>query len=270
MQLEYFETNAGSEDVVVALKRDGAAVVNNQVSNEVADAIRAELRAPFDTQGRFDENDFNGYKTLRASGILGWSPTSPEVVAHPRVMDVCDGVLLQHCMNYRIGSLTAIEIYPGETDQYLHTDDGIYPVRIPGMQLQVSAMWALEDFTEENGATRVVLGSHRVNNINRNNTGKNKKEGDIVQAVMSKGSVLFYLGTTLHGGAANRSSAPRAGLINTYALGWLRQEENQYLNVPREIADGHSKKIRDLMGYNMHRSLGSYQNLDGTWITNDD
>ena len=87
---------------------------------------------------------------------------------------------------------------------------------------------------------------------------------------MSKGSVLFYMGTTLHGGGANRSSATRTGLINTYALGWLRQEENQYLNVPREIADRHSKEIRDLMGYNMHRTLGSYQNPDGTWITNDD
>ena len=138
------------------------------------------------------------------------------------------------------------------------------------MQLQVSAMWALDDFTEENGATRVVLGSHREYNINRYTPEKIKNEHDIVQAVMSKGSVLFYMGTTLHGGGANRSSAPRAGLINTYALGWLRQEENQYLNVPREIADGHSKKIRDLMGYNMHRTLGSYQNPDGTWITRDD
>ncbi|MFP6808140.1 MAG: phytanoyl-CoA dioxygenase family protein [Pseudomonadales bacterium] len=268
MPLEYFKSDADSDDVVAALKRDGAAVVTNQVSDEIADAIRAELRDPFDTQGRSDESDFNGYKTLRASGILGWSPTSPEVVAHPRVMDVCDAVLLEHCLNYRIGSLTAIEIYPGETDQYLHTDDGIYPVRMPGMQLQVSSMWALDDFTEENGATRVALGSHRENNMDRFSAEKMKKESNIVQAEMPKGSVLFYLGTTLHGGGANRSSAPRTGLINTYALGWLRQEENQYLNVPREIADRHSKKIRDLMGYNMHRTLGSYQHPDGTWMAN--
>ncbi len=270
MPLEYFKSDANSNDVVAALKRDGAAVVTNQISDEIADAIRAELRNPFDTQGRSDESDFNGYKTLRASGILGWSPTSPEVVAHSRVMDVCDAVLLEHCLNYRIGSLTAIEIYPGETDQYLHTDDGIYPVRIPGMSLQISAMWALDDFTEENGATRVVLGSHRDYNIHRYTPEEIEKELDIEQAVMSKGSVLFYMGATLHGGGANRSPAPRTGLINTYALGWLRQEENQYLNVPREIADRHSKKIRDLMGYNMHRTLGSYQHPDGTWMANDD
>ena len=268
MPLEYFEPDVDSATVVAALRRDGAAVVVNQISAEIADEIQAELRGPFDAQGRRDESDFNGYKTLRASGVLAWSPTSPEVVAHPRVMDVCDAILLEHCINYRIGSLTAIEIYPGETDQYLHTDDGIYPVRIPGMQLQVSAMWALQDFTLENGATRVVIGSHRESEINRYNTGEIEKEGDIAQAVMPKGSVLFYMGTTWHGGGANRSDAPRAGLINTYALGWLRQEENQYLNVPREVAEKHSKKIRDLMGYNKHRSLGSYQYADGTWMEN--
>jgi ectoine hydroxylase-related dioxygenase (phytanoyl-CoA dioxygenase family) len=74
------------------------------------------------------------------------------------------------------------------------------------------------------------------------------------------------LGATLHGGGANRADKPRAGLINTYALGWLRQEENQYLNVPREIAEQHSKTIQRLMGYQMHRTLGAFQHPDGTWF----
>ena len=181
-------------------------------------------------------------------------------------MEVADEILLAHCINYRIGSLTAIEIWPGETDQSLHLDDGIYPVRMPGMQLQISAMWALEDFTEENGATRVALGSHLDSNIS--NTAEVQYQDDIVQAVMPKGSVLFYLGTTWHGGGANRTDKPRAGLINTYALGWLRQEENQYLNVPREIAEQHSEIIQRLMGYQMHRTLGAFQHPDGTWFKN--
>jgi ectoine hydroxylase-related dioxygenase (phytanoyl-CoA dioxygenase family) len=270
MPLEYFEAGAASIDVVAALRRDGATAVLDQVAAEIADAVRVELRDPWDKQGRCDESDFNGYSTLRASGVLAWSPTSTELVAHPLVIDVCDAILLEHSINYRIGSLTAIEILPGETDQVLHTDDGIYPMRIPGMQLQVSAMWALDDFTEENGATRVALGSHRASNINRYNTADMEGGDDIVQAVMPKGAVLFYMGTTWHGGGANRSEAPRAGLINTYALGWLRQEENQYLNVPRKMAEKYPKKIRDLMGYRMHRSLGAYQYEDGTWTENDD
>ena len=274
MPLEYFDPEADTADVIAALKRDGATVVTDLVAPEVADSVLAELRVPFDKVGKCDESDFNGYKTLRVSGVLGISPTSAELVAHPRVMEVADDILLAHCLNYRIGSLTAIEIHPGETDQYLHTDDGVYPLRIPGVQFQVSALWALEDFTEENGATRVALGSHVDQGSNRNYTQQREYDGardipeEVVQAVMPKGSALFYLGTTLHGAAANRTNKPRAGLINTYALGWLRQEENQYLNVPREIAAQHSETIQRLMGYQMHRTLGAFQNPDGTWFQN--
>jgi ectoine hydroxylase-related dioxygenase (phytanoyl-CoA dioxygenase family) len=272
MPLQYFDSDVDTADIIKALQRDGAAIVRNQVGPEVTDAILTDLRKPFDEIGKFDESDFNGYKTLRVSGILGISPTSAELVAHPRVIEVADAILLEHCLNYRIGSLTAIEIHPGETDQTFHVDDGIYPIRIPGMHLQISAMWALEDFTEENGATRVVLGSHvdqgtnRYYHRQREFDGASDSPDDVVQAVMPKGSVLLYLGATMHGGGANRADKPRAGLINTYALGWLRQEENQYLNVPREIAEKYSKTIQRLMGYQMHRTLGAFQHADGTWF----
>ncbi len=268
MPLAYFDLDADTSDLIKALRRDGAAVVRNAIAPEVTDAIRAELRAPFDKVGKFDENDFNGFSTLRVSGILGISPTSPELVAHPLVMEVADAILLEHCLNYRIGSLTAIEIHPGESEQFLHLDDNIYPLRIPGMQLQISAMWALEDFTEENGATRVALGSHTSSSNNKYHSAEAEFGDQIVQAVMPKGSVLFYMGTTLHGGGANRTNAPRAGLINTYALGWLRQEENQYLNVPREIAEQHSPLIQRLMGYHLHKTLGAFQHADGSWFEN--
>jgi ectoine hydroxylase-related dioxygenase (phytanoyl-CoA dioxygenase family) len=85
-------------------------------------------------------------------------------------------------------------------------------------------------------------------------------------AVMPTGSVLVYLGNTVHGGGANQADAPRAGLVDTYALGRLRQEENQLLDVPREIADRLPEHIRHLMGYRAHGRLGAYQNPDGTWV----
>ena len=269
MPIEYFESSADDKDVIAALKRDGACVVLNQAPKEVIDAVNADFREPFDELGRFDESDFNGYTTLRISGILGISHASAELVAHPRVMAAADAVLLPHCSNYQIGSLTGIEIWPGETDQMLHLDDSMYPLRLPDTQLQISAMWALNDFTAENGATRVIPGSH-VEPPPACDGSDVFDEGRIEQAVMPKGSLLLYLGTTVHGGGANTSDAPRAGLINTYALGWLRQEENQYLNVPREIAETHSEIIQRLMGYCVHPSedgsLGTYQNPDGSWV----
>jgi ectoine hydroxylase-related dioxygenase (phytanoyl-CoA dioxygenase family) len=282
--VESYAADVETSAVVAALKRDGAVIIRCQVEDQTADAVLAELREPFDTVGRCDEDDFNGYKTLRVSGILSVSPASADLVGHPRVLEIADAILLANCLNYRVGSLTGIEVHPGETDQDLHIDDGIYPIRMLGMHFQVSAMWSLHDFTEQNGATRVVPGSHlrpeseggRGSSVPRDPQLATRRERaslarpdeNVVQAVMPKGSVLFYLGSTLHGGGANKTDTPRAGLINTYALGWLRQEENQYLNVPREIADGYPDHIRRLMGYQMHGTLGSYQNPDGTWVEN--
>lgn len=262
MEIEYFDREAPSEQVVAALRRDGAAVVRDQVSGAVADAVLAELRPYFDAEGRLTESDFNGYKTLRTSGTLARSRTSAELIGHARVREVADAVLLPHCINYQLGSNTAIEILPGEGEQLLHTDDAIYPLRGPGLQLQISAMWPLVDFTLENGATRLIPRSHRISEPGF------EKIGTPIQAPMSKGSVLFYLGTTLHGGGANRSAAPRAGLVNTYSLGWLRAEENHFMMVPREVADSYPEPIRRLLGYQSHgRLLGAYQgDPDGYWV----
>jgi ectoine hydroxylase-related dioxygenase (phytanoyl-CoA dioxygenase family) len=237
MSLEYFQSAAEDQSVIAALERDGACVVLNQIPDEIIDAVNADFRAPFDDLGRFDETEFNGYKTLRISGVLGISLAAAKLVEHPRVLAAADAVLLPNCANYRIGSLTGIEIWPGEGDQVLHLDDTIYPLRLPDTQLQISAMWALNDFTAENGATRVVPGSHK--RLPPASDAMDSLSDEIVQAAMPRGSLLLYLGTTLHGGGANRSKAPRAGLINTYSLGWLRQEENQYLNVPRDVAETH-------------------------------
>ncbi len=261
MDIEYFDRDAPGEEIVAALRRDGAAVVRDQVSGDVADAVLAELRPHFDKEGTLTESDFNGYKTLRTSGTLARSRTAAELIGHPRVLEVADAVLLPHCINYQLGSTTAIEILPGEREQFLHTDDAIYPLRVPGLQLQISAMWPLVDFTLENGATRLVPRSHVTGEPVLDERGK------AIQAPMSKGSVLFYLGTTLHGGGANQSAAPRAGLVNTYSLGWLRAEENHFLMVPREIADSYPEPIRRLLGYQSHgRLIGAYQgDPDGHW-----
>jgi len=260
--VQTLDRGSHSNEVVAALLRDGGVIVADQGSNDVIDRILKDLRGPFDEQGHEFKNDFNGYRTLRLGGILGLSRASADLIAHPRVMEVADAVLKRHCSNYRIGSTTAIEIHPGEEAQVLHRDDGFYPMRLPDVEFQISAMWSLHDFTVENGATRIVPGSHDLRDID------SVEESDIEQAVMSRGSVLFYLGSTLHGGGANTTNAPRTGLINTYSLGWLRQEENQYLTVPREIADSYPDHVRRLMGYQAHgRYLGVYPgDPDGYWF----
>lgn len=251
MELPVFDNDADRDRVIGAMRRTGAAVIRNALDADIVDACAAEMRAEFDGRGKLQESDFNGYSTLRISGVLGYAPTTARMIGHPWVVAVADAILKPHCEAYRIGSTTGIEILPGEDHQVLHRDDSIYPLRLAGMETQIGVMWALNDFTGENGGTRVALGSHRVSGDD------DGPPGEAVQAVMPKGSVLFYMGSLWHGGGANRSNEARMGLINTYALGWLRQEVNQYIAVPPEIAIQYDETVRRLLGYAKHgRNLG--------------
>ena len=260
MELGRFSADTAQVSIVNAIRRDGAAIVEGYVDAAVVDQVRADLREPFDAVGRNSESDFNGYKTLRVNSILEVSDVAVELVGHEPMLGILDELLLAHCDAYRIGSCTAIEIHPGESAQQLHTDDSIYPIRIPGVEWQVSVMWALEDFTLENGATRVVPGSHRWVGTKQ----APDESDEVLQAPMLKGSALFYLGSVYHGGGANRASRPRAGLINTYSLGWLRQEVNQYLTIPRAVVAKLPERVQKLVGYTGHgSSLGWYAHDQG-------
>lgn len=243
------------------LLADGAVIVENVVPETVLDQVLVDLRGPFDEQGLRFTNDFNGYKTRRLGGILALSRQAADILAHPLVMGVADLVLKPHCETYRIGSSTAIEIMPGEGDQVLHRDDDFYPIRVPGIEWQISAMVALTDFTGQNGATRVVPGSQDMRRIS------DITDDQITQAVMPRGSILFYLGRAVHAGGRNNTDIPRTGLITTYSLGWLRQEENHYLTIPREVAESYPDAIRRLIGYQSHGPyLGVYPgDPDGNW-----
>ena len=252
---------AKADLVSYELLTDGAVIVEKAIDTDIIDIVLGELRGPFDKQGLKFTNDFNGYKTRRLGGILGLSVSSAKIIAHPFIVSVADYVLKRHCTNYQIGSSTAIEIMPGEGNQELHRDDDFYPIRTPDVEFQISAMVAMTDFTAENGATRVVPGSHDMRRID------SICERDIHSAVMTKGSVLFYLGTAVHAGGKNNTERPRTGLITTYSLGWLRQEENQYLTVPMKIAEAYPENVRRLMGYQAHGPyLGVYPgDPDGYW-----
>lgn len=263
MILTSFDRNTPVDQIAWQLKTDGAVILDSQAVAQTCDTVAQDLRDHFDREGKYAESDFNGYNTLRTSGILGKSRASADLIGEARVMSILDQILLPACENYRIGSTTGIEILPGEAAQVLHRDDAIYPVRMPGMEWQVGVMWALTDFTVENGATQIVLGSQRW-------PGECKaKPEEIIQKDMPKGSALLYLGSLLHGGGENLSDQPRMGLINTYSLGWLRQEVNQYLTISRETALSYPENIQRLMGYQTHGLyLGKYpDDPDNTWYT---
>jgi ectoine hydroxylase-related dioxygenase (phytanoyl-CoA dioxygenase family) len=180
---------------------------------------------------------------------------------NPLILGAANATLLPFCSRIQLNITQLITILSGQGAQPLHRDrfvwggddrGGVIP---EGIEPQCNGIWAITDFTEENGATHVVPGSHKWS------FDRQAKREESVQAVMSRGSVLLYNGTVFHGGGANRGSTPRIGLNITYTLGWLRQEENQYLSCPPEIAKELDPELTALLGYSFgNYALGFYTN----------
>ena len=239
------------ERVLADLDRDGYAVVESLLSTDEAAAVRNGLREILDRTptGR---NDFEGYNTRRIYALFAKTRAFDALALHPLLLGVLDAILGP---SYQLSAPTGIEIGPGEKAQFLHMDDGIYPLPRPHPEVVLNSMWALDDFTVENGATRVVPGSHRW-------TDRIPVDPDeTVPVTMPAGSVLFIVGSLWHGGGENRTDRPRLGVLLEYAAGWLRQQENHVLAVPPEIVRTLPERLQELIGYGIHPPFVGY--VDG-------
>lgn len=170
-------------------------------------------------------------------------------------MDLCDRFLSPNGeFGYQLHVSAALEVGPGAREQVLHREDDSFTFfPQPRPNLIVASMWAVTDFSIANGATLLVPGSHKWE------AGRQATSREICSAEMPAGSVLFWLGSTLHGAGANVSNDWRYGVILTYSLGWLRQEENQFLDVPADVAATLPAELQDIIGYKMYRALGFAQ-----------
>lgn len=238
------------DEITEALERDGYAIVEGFQDAGTLAARREGLLALLATTpgGR---NDFEGFSTRRVYGLFAKTRAFDSAAIDPVVLGVLDRVL----GHYQLSAPQAIQIGPGETPQNLHRDDEVYPLARPHAEVVVNTMWAIDDFTEVNGATHVVPGSHRW---------VEQRPGAgtaTVRAVMPAGSLMFFVGSVFHGGGANTSDRPRLGVILEYVSGWLRQQENQLLAVPRETVRGLPQRLQELIGYNIYPAFMG--NVDG-------
>jgi ectoine hydroxylase-related dioxygenase (phytanoyl-CoA dioxygenase family) len=181
---------------------------------------------------------------------------------HPVILAVMDEFLLRGCRQYQLNLTQAIRIGPGEPQQIMHPDDPLFPFVHPGYEAMINCMWAVDEFTSENGATNVVPGSHKWERVGLIPE-REPVQHEITQGVMPPGSVLIYFGSLLHCGGANRSAKPRTGVVLSYCQGWLRQSENQYLAVPLAVAKTLPERLQRLLGYFVHEpNLGQIEGRD--------
>jgi ectoine hydroxylase-related dioxygenase (phytanoyl-CoA dioxygenase family) len=254
--------NDSPSKVITCLQRDGAVVVSGVTDRAVRDAILRELAPhlevvdPDASINKAYEADggtsgFYPGKTKRITALVARSETFRTFVTHPLMLAACDAILKPNCLHYQVHATAALKIGPGAREQVLHREEDPYQFfKVPRPHMIVASMWAITDFTEANGGTHIVPGSHlwpadRV-----------ARPDEVVAAEMPAGSVLLWMGGTLHGAGANRTDDWRYGVFLSYSLGWIRQEENQYVDVPYDIARTLSKEVRDLVGYKMHMGIG--------------
>ncbi len=267
------------EAVVEGLDRMGAVIVAGLLDGDTLARFNAELDPHLEAvaRGRRMLNPaidwFMGSETRQLTGVAAISRVfAEEILVHPLLLGVCDTILLPSCARYQLNIAHVLDRGPGSEEQLLHRDELVWcHMPRPHPEIQVAAVIALEDFSEENGATRVVPGSHRWEDLERQ-----AKPEETVAAVMKAGDAVVYLGSTIHGGGANVSSRSRRAMHLSYTLGWLRTEENNYLSATPDVVRGLPRRSQELLGYAVHDALaagggylGTHDSLDPVELLQD-
>ena len=245
-----FGRDVGVDDVVGALRDEGCAVVERFLEPAKVASLKEEL-APHREATPEGRNDFEGFATRRVYALFAKVRGFDELAVHPLLLGVLDEVL----GHYQLSGPVGIDIGPGESAQGLHRDDVVYPIPWPHQQVVLNTMWALDDFTADNGATVIVPGSHQTSPMDR------PDDAEAVPATMPAGSVMFYVGTVWHGGGTNHTDRRRLGVILEYCAAWLRAQENHVTAVPVELVKTLPPRLQELLGYNIFPPFLGY--VDG-------
>jgi ectoine hydroxylase-related dioxygenase (phytanoyl-CoA dioxygenase family) len=229
---------------VARMRRDGYTIVENLLDAATLAEVRAGVAAHMGRhRGR---NAFEGFTTERVYTLVGRGKVFERIAENETVLALVGHFLAP---NFLLSAAQAIQIHPGEAEQGLHSDDSFYKVPRPRPALSVSMICAIDDFTQENGATMIVPGSHKWGAVDQSTLPKAQAEKRSV--VMKAGSAIVFPGTLVHGGGANRSNASRLAITYQYCEGWLRQQENFFLAIPPDIAKTMPPRVRELIGYSI-------------------
>ena len=233
---------------VKRVETDGYTIVENAIDLDFVDEIATDLaRLERDLDVKPAGNGFEGAATLRVYNLLRYGKVWEKIPVHPNVLPIIEGVLDNGCL---VSSLSSINILPGEIAQPIHADDQLIPIPKPHPPTVCNSMWAITDFTEANGATRIIPRTHLLDH--------NPNYGQAYESIpaeMAKGSVLIWPGSLWHGSGANTTSERRIGIAMNYCAGYIRQQENQQLGLPPSLVKTFEPRLQQLVGYGIYTGL---------------
>jgi ectoine hydroxylase-related dioxygenase (phytanoyl-CoA dioxygenase family) len=229
----------GSElaDVGVRLKRDGYAVLPSRLDDELVARARDELgellaAAAWGT-------GFDGTRTRRVWAPLAVTRCMDTAALDPFILGVAEQVLGP---GTQFGTTCAVQVHPGQGAQVLHYEQNLYPLPCDH-DVMLTAIWALDDFTAENGATRVVPRSHE-------GPARKPDHGETMPVEMPAGSVFLFSGRLYHGAGANISDRPRLGVAIDYIQPRLRPCEAHTLSADPAQVRLLPLRLQELLGFN--------------------
>ncbi|MDP3906744.1 phytanoyl-CoA dioxygenase family protein [Novosphingobium sp.] len=235
------------------LLRDGYCIIPDLLPASVLAALEADLDRDF-ARSSFGEGHFYGHRTKRFGSLLRRSSHAATLVLEPTVLGLARAVLDSACERIQLNVAQAIEVHPGEFEQFPHCDHDMWAGAKGQHEYLLNVMWPLSRFTARNGATRIYPGTHRRTILSLDEL------DEPVAAECEPGSAICFLGSTVHGAGANRSDMPRRGVVIGYSLGWLKPYENLWLAYPPEVAKTFPPELAELAGYCQHRpNLGNYE-----------
>ena len=239
---------AAMDAYAATVRTVGWVIIEDAIAIDLVDAIHDEvMRLERDLGIVPADNLFEGLHTTRIYNLLAHGTLFERIPVHPNVLPVVEKVLDDGLL---ISSLSSIAIGPDESAQPIHADDQLVPLPKPHPPIICNTMWAITDFTERNGATRLCPGTHLADH-----SPDLSVRYDSIAAEMPKGSVLVWVGSLWHGGGANTTTERRFGIAMNYCAGFIRQQENQQLGIPLDTVSAFPRRLQELCGFSIYRGL---------------
>ncbi len=253
MSVAYAPQPSAAAEWTAELLKSGYCIIPDLLPKAKIAALSDDLKERFE-HTPFCEGDFYGSRTKRFGSVLKRSPHAADLVQHRLILEIVDTVLAPYCDRFQLNLTQGLGLWPGEAEQVPHRDHDMWPAAKGQMEYLVNVIWPFTPFREENGATLVWPSSHRCQEV------YDLARDRAVFAEMDPGSALVFLGSTLHGGGANRTADPRTCMVVGYSLGWLKPLEAQLLVYPPEVARNFPPELAALVGYRQHRpNVGNYE-----------